>query len=379
MRNGRKVVARIFSTYTGPGNYYLHDRMRMLDKKRFETICIYLKKTSNEHNPLEDDGFSCFYISSNRKLSKLNLSVIYKLARVLREQKVDILHCNRHQATQYSIFASLITKVSVILSHVHGQNRAKRLTRKLFYKVFGRRISKYLAVSNAVAADIAQNFSPCDDSHIVVLNNSIDHNFFANIAANRNKLRQVLNIPNDAFVFITVGRLVPTKGYSYLIDAFATVKKKLPGAHLLIVGEGRERQDIEERIGKAGLTSDVTLAGYRKDVAQLLKASDVFVLSSLKEGWPLVILEAMAAGIPVVATASGGQQEVIRYGENGYLVPVADGERLGRAMIDSMELTDDQRQTIIGNAKQLAYNNFSHKAAVRHLEEIYELEFAKQP
>ena len=146
----------------------------------------------------------------------------------------------------------------------------------------------------------------------------------------------------------------------------------------MIVGQGRERQNIERLITDANLTSGVTLAGFRSDVAQLLKASDAFVLSSLKEGWPLVILEAMAAGIPVVATASGGQVDVIRHGKNGYIVPTANVEKLAQAMLGVMMLTSDERQAMILKAKNMAHDDFSHEAAVNHLQEIYESEFEKK-
>lgn len=378
MRNNKIVIARIFSAYDGPLDYYLIDRMKMVDTSRFETICIYLKRRSDEPNPLQEQGFNCFYISSCKYFSFFNFFAIFKLASILRGQKVDVAHCNRHQATTYTLIASLFTKVPVILSHVHGQKRANKPRRKLIYMIFGRKISKFLAVSNAVVEDIAQNFTSIKRSQIVVLNNSIDHEYFANAVADRQLLRQQLQIPQDAFIFIAVGRLVPTKGYEYLIEALAGVKKKNPKAHLLVVGQGRERQNLQTLITDADLTAAVTLAGFRKDIPQLLKASDAFILSSLKEGWPLVILEAMAAGIPVVATESGGQVEVIHYGRNGYIVPTANAEKLAQAMLDVMALTSDQRKDMVQKAKNMSHDDFSHEAAVSHLQQIYESELAKK-
>ena len=212
MRNNKIVVARVFSAYRGPAEHYLIDRMKRVDVSRFETICIYLKRRSNEPNPLEGQGFNCFYVTSCNYFSFFNFFAIFKLASILRIQKVDIAHCNRHQATAYTIIASLLIKKLAILSHVHGQKRANKPRRKFFYKVFGRKVSKFLAVSNAVAHDITQNFT-AKESQIVVLNNSVDHDYFANVTADSSRLRQNLDIPKDAFVFIAVGRLVPTKGF----------------------------------------------------------------------------------------------------------------------------------------------------------------------
>ncbi len=372
MKDGKKVIARVFSAYDGPGDYYLLDRMKMVDRDKFETICIYLKKRSEEHNTLEDEGFKCFYVSRQKYFKCFNLVAIFKLARIFKENKVDVLHCNRHQATMYSVIASMFTKVPVILSHVHGMKRANKLRRKLFYRIFGRKVSRFTAVSKAVAEDVISTFS-VRKSQVVVLDNSIDYGLYANANVDRNVMRHELGIPLDAFTFVAVGRFAPTKGYEYLIDAFAEVRKIYSDAHLVIVGDGKTRPDVEKQIIRCGLSESVTLTGHRKDVPQILKACDVFVLPSIREAFGLVILEAMAAGLPVIVTDSGGPSEVVNDQIDGLVVPPANSGKFTEAMLEIRTMPENKLKECVEMADKKARCRYSHKSAVSQLQELYSM------
>jgi len=166
---------------------------------------------------------------------------------------------------------------------------------------------------------------------------------------------------------LTVARLDPQKGLHDLVAAAALV----PEARVMVVGEGPERRALETRIAHLGLGDRVHLLGFRSDVPDLLAGSDLFVLPSLFEGLPLSILEAMAAGKPVVATAIGGNDEAVVDGATGLLVPPGDP----RALADAIRalLRDPERRRRLGEAgRRRAEAEFSAPAMVRRVAAVYD-------
>src|SRR6185503_8111171 len=144
----------------------------------------------------------------------------------------------------------------------------------------------------------------------------------------RESVRAALGLAAGEPVVLTVGSLTSQKAQSVLVDAWAQVARGRPDARLLIAGEGPLRADLERQIAALGLGEAVTLLGARRDAADLMEAADVFVLSSVREGLSITLLEAMRAGRPAVATRIGGNGEAIAEGETGLLVPMRDAEAL---------------------------------------------------
>ncbi len=141
-------------------------------------------------------------------------------------------------------------------------------------------------------------------SRAVMVNNGIDCGQYACDSKVRATVRDELNIGKDAFVVGHVGRFAPVKNHMFLIDIFAELRKSVPGAKLLLVGEGDTMADVKEKAAAKGVAADVVCTGVRSDVARLLQAMDVFVMPSLYEGLPVSMVEAQAAGLPVVASSA---------------------------------------------------------------------------
>jgi glycosyltransferase involved in cell wall biosynthesis len=178
-----------------------------------------------------------------------------------------------------------------------------------------------------------------------------------------------LGLKNE-LTFICTASLTPKKGHSVLLDAFARVVAKVPASTLLLAGTGETRAALEGQVSRLGLGASVRFLGARSDVPELLAAADVFVLSSLWEGMPLSVMEAMAAGKPVVCTAVGGSVEIVQNGVNGFLVPSGDSHRLADAMI---ELADPEKRALFGKrAAGTALDQFDLAAMVRAYEALYD-------
>jgi glycosyltransferase involved in cell wall biosynthesis len=254
-----------------------------------------------------------------------NVGVLFRLRRALRRLRPAILQTFLYHANIVGRVAGRMARVPVIVSGIRVAERRGRF-RLWLDRVTERWVARHVCVSEGVATFSIERgrLSP---QKIVVIPNGVDWERFANAAPAD---LASLGIPADSRVLLFVGRLDPQKGIRALLESMRDMlsRKNLEGAHLLIVGEGPLRGEIERFIRDEQLAGCVHLLGRRNDVPALMRASNCLVLPSLWEGMPNVVLEAMAAGLPIVATAVEGTTELIRNGETGLLVPAGNGEAL---------------------------------------------------
>jgi glycosyltransferase involved in cell wall biosynthesis len=170
---------------------------------------------------------------------------------------------------------------------------------------------------------------------------------------------------------LSVARLLPNKGHRYLVEAAPEILMRFPDAHFIFAGDGGERVALEGRIVALDLTGRFSLVGFREDVEDVLRAGDVFVLPSLAEGFALSLVEALAAGLPAIATRVGGAAEVIQDGINGFLVPSGDAPALAEGVIRALALDDAGRQRMSMAARATA-ERFSLEAMAERMFAIYE-------
>jgi glycosyltransferase involved in cell wall biosynthesis len=254
-------------------------------------------------------------------------SVAWRLRSVLRDAGVDVVHTHNPLPLAYGAVAGRLARAAVVHTK-HGANPdgGRRL---LLRQLGGHLAHAYVAVSSATAA-VARRNRECPPSRLHTVPNGVDLAAFAHDDEARAAVRAELGIPAEAWVFGTVGRLRVEKNFPALVRAAAPLLG--PQARLVIVGDGVEMPKIRAAAAAAGVTEWTVLAGARSDVPRLLSAFDAFVMSSDTEGLPLGLVEAMAAGLPVVATDVGGIGEVLEGGRAGALVPAGDEPALREAM-----------------------------------------------
>jgi glycosyltransferase involved in cell wall biosynthesis len=185
----------------------------------------------------------------------------------------------------------------------------------------------------------------------------------------RRPTRSALGLPEGAFVVGAVGRLSVEKGHRYLLDAAPVLAPRIPHLRIVLLGEGRERPQLERQTARLGVQEQVLFAGFRSDVQSWIQACDVIVNPSLTEGMPNAVLEAMALGTPVVATAVGGVPDMIEDGVSGLLVSPGDPSALARAVLDLF--ADSSKALRLARAAQIQIQKFSPAHQRRLLLDLY--------
>jgi glycosyltransferase involved in cell wall biosynthesis len=184
-------------------------------------------------------------------------------------------------------------------------------------------------------------------------------------------LRKELDIPTDHSVICTITHMEEHKGIKYLLESASLLLQSRNDVSFLIVGEGSLKEDLRKLCVVLKIKKNVTFAGERSDIPEILSLTDIFVLPSLREGLPLTILEAMACGKPVIATNVGGVPEVVKDGVSGTLVPPGDPEAIHGAMIEL--LGDTEKMNKIGSeGKRICNENFNSRIMVEKIEDLYD-------
>jgi|SRR5579863_247603 len=292
-------------------------------------------------------------------------AVILRLARKLRQFRPAILQTFLFHANLAGRIAGRLAGVKQIVAGIRVAEKRSQARLWLDRWTNGLVVAN-VCVSQAVA-DFSISQSGLSPRKIVVIPNGVDVARFAGAAPAD---LTALGIPRGSQALLTIGRLDRQKGLSTLIEAAAVVIPKFTQAHFLLVGEGPQRPEIERLIHDKGLANRVHLAGWRPDITELLAAGTALILSSLWEGMPNVILEAMAAGLPVVATRVEGTAELVIERSTGLLVPPQSPPELAAA-IESI-LTDPVPAKAMGQlGRERVTSEFSWQKIVDRYSELY--------
>ena len=264
-----------------------------------------------------------------RMSGMLDLGWLRRFTRLLRERGVTLIHAHEFGANAYATLAGRLTGVPVVAT-VHGRSYyADRGRRRLAYRVVSR-AAAMVAVSEDVKRFVVAA-TGVSAARVRVVHNGIAAAPAVSEEA-RMGLRTALGLRRGDQVVTVVGSLYPVKGHRHLLEAAPQILASWPSTVFLIAGRGECEAALEQDARRLGIEARVRFLGLREDVGALLAISDVFVLPSLSEGLSIAILEAMAAGRPVVTTRVGGNPELVVHGETGILVPPGDAAALASAV-----------------------------------------------
>ncbi len=342
--------------------------LKRLDRDRFDVRLAVLRNEGPFYREIEalfpdvpEFPLTSFY----------NANAVKQLARLRRlmvREKVDILHAHDFYSSFIGAAAARLAGVRVIACQRHlklSDRRAHEVGTRLIH-----RLAHCVLVNSEAIRDriIEQGSAPL--SKITVIKNGVlEAN--ASRAHSQDDIRRELGINADAKLIGMVARMQPVKGHRFFIDAATIVLREQTNAHFVLVGDGPLRPEIEDQVARLGISDRLHLLGDRTFVSRLVSGFDLLVLASLHEGSPNAVMEAMAAGVPVVATAVGGTKELITDGETGYLAPPADSAALADRILFALRHEDDSAE-ITSAARSWINAEYGMDRMVESVQRLYD-------
>ena len=335
-----------------------------LDRRKFAPVICCLNEPGPFAAKAREAGVE---VVALRKRGPLDLRVLSKLVRLMRERRIQVVHTHLWGANLWGRLAARRAGVPVVIATEHNVDTWKRPIHFLIDRWLAPRTTALVAVSRQVR-DFYESRGVGRGRWQVVYN-GIEAG--EPPARRRGAAYRSLGLVNGQPVVGLVGRLVPAKAPSLFVQAVGQARRQMPGLKALIVGEGPLRAEVEAEVRRLGLEAHVVLTGLRTDVPELLAGMDALVFSSEREGLSMAMLEAMAAGVPVIATRVGGTPELIDSGVTGVLVPPNDVETLAKALVSV--LTDVAKADALRHAARTRITQqFSLQQMIETHETLYQ-------
>lgn len=301
-----------------------------LDRQRFDTevFCVYGQPQGNAmEKSLQDNGIVIHHIGKKKGFS---VSAIWKLFRELDQFRPDVIHTHQYACVYAALWPMIRHKPFLHTFHTLPKIENKRLVRRLLTKfLVGLNVMAPVAISKTNRQLVADYYG-LDVTAVPLVHNPVDVRRFANGK----------RVDDGLFRYITVGRFSKEKNQQLMYRAFAEFLSRGHDASLLMLGTGAEESNLKELAKELGIDDQIEYAGYVNNVEDYLKKADIFLLSSDYEAQPLCVLEAMAAGKPVISTDVGGISDIVT--DNGILVPADDVGAMAQAM-EKLYLDDSLR------------------------------------
>ncbi len=305
-----------------------------------------------------------------KKEGSFSIQVVKELRKTILETKPDVIQCNGSDTLKYMVTVSfLIPEIPILYRNISMISEwvSKGLKRHLYKKVFSR-ISHVSSVGEEAIEDFIRTFNyPRVQTSVVrrgIPLKVVDANFHSK------KLRTELGLEITDKIVMHIGNFSPEKNHEFLLDIFEEIKETRPWIKLVCVGNGILFDKIKNEIQSRNLQSTIYLLGFRKDIPEILAASDCFVLASKVEGVPGVILEAGTQKKPSIATNVGGVSEVLIDGQTGFLIEDFDKKVFKEKLLEVL-LNEDLRLKLGENAYNLVLNEFNPLKNAQKFEELY--------
>jgi len=302
----------------------------------------------------------------------LNPSGVYQILRMARNCQADILHSHGYKGNILAgIVPRRIRKIPLV-STLHGWTNTRSVSKMALYEWLDRRMLRFkdavIVVNKLMCEDQRLKSAHISQDRLYVVNNGIQP--YPPLAADAAGSTQTLinNFTRDGFIIGAVGRLSAEKGFGLLLEAIALLKKGGHDIKLVLAGDGSLKSELQQKAVSLGLDNRVLFTGYLANACHYLDYFDVLVISSLSEGLPIILLEAMRAGIPVISTQVGGIPDVIEHGRSGMLVNPGDAAGLAESI--KLMAGNPEMRGALGNkaATQFRENYTSDRMAVDYLD-----------
>ena len=340
--------------------------VRSMGGPRYSLTIICLEEMDVLGRILQQEGHDVVEMGKRRRR---DLGLFFRLAHLLRCREVKIVHCHDELSWFYGSIAAHFAGINRVVVTMHGRRSDFSARHLLEQRLLAKLSRAIVCVSSYLKCQI-QNELVLNPTKVPVIRNGIPIIHLELEAEARRVMRQSLGFTENQFVVGCIGRLDIVKNLDLLIDAFGKARSGSPLLKLVIVGEGPCRDALLQKVTRLGLSDAVQFTGLRRDVHNLLCSFDLYICSSDYEGISLSILEAMAAGKPVIATAVGGTVEIVSHEHTGILVPPRDVSAMATAI---MELVQERSRCLrLGQeAKAFVEQNFNLTRMIHDYDQLY--------
>lgn len=379
MNTKKKILFLVTQSEFGGAQRFIYRLVTNLDLAKYD-ILVAAGPEGNDPNgllfTLKKEGFKTFNLRFLRRRVNplfdfgLGLIEIYNL---IRKQKPDILFLFSSKAGAMGSLIGRLLGVRKIIYRIGGWtfNDPRSFLMNSYYKFIEKVSAKWkdYIINNADSdrkQAIELGIKPKEE--LILIHNGVDVSQLDKEFLSKEEARRELNFRSDDFVIGTIGSLYPTKGLKYLIEAANIIKEK--SIKFVLIGEGQERKKIEELIKNHNLIEKFNLIKPTYKDYKYLKAFDIFVLASVKEGFPWTILEAMAANVPVVATKVGAVPEIVENNKNGILVEAKNSEQIAEA-IKKLISNKDLREKLSKEGKKTVIEKFTLEKMLKQYENLF--------
>lgn len=345
-----------------------------INRSEFEVFLITGKGGILDKEAAEK--FRVFSLSNFvREISPVkDLKALLQIYRILKKEKPDIVHTHSSKAGILGRFAAWLAGVKNIFHTIHGYGFNE--TQKAPVKFLFVWIEKFCCLFSDKLICVAKEdikkgirYGISKEDKFMVIRAGIDVNYFKNFKPSGN-LKSAFAADPKSKIVLTIGPFKPQKNLADFIRAAAIVSRKIPNVRFLIAGDGQQRGALESQIKDLNIENNVLLLGWRKDIADLLYSCDIFAMTSLWEGLPCVIVEAMSCSKPVIANAVDGVKEIVEEGKTGFLIKPYDYEATAEKIIYLIE-NEAHAQKMGENAKASIGEEFDLSYVVKQHERLY--------
>ena len=369
MKENKINIAHLtYSLDTGGIENGIINLVNRMDRNKFYHYIICFTHATEFRNRITAENVEI--ISLNKKPGN-SLKLFYLLWVIFNKKNIHIVHSRGWATMMEGIVSAKAAGIPVVIYGFHGKTyediQGEKTRRIVAQKILLKITDGIITLIDNMKDDLCSSLNVARDK-VEIIKNGVDLSIFAN---GDRRLRYDFDIKDSEVVIGAVGRIDPVKNYATMIKAFHVVSSRHYNLRMIIVGDGPDYVDIENKIEEMGLSQKILMLGNRDDVSKLLYCFDIFIQPSLYEGLSNTILEAMAVGLPVIASCVGGNPDVVKENENGLLFNPTDVEGLSKA-IEKIYLDKELRDNMITANKEKIKSEYSLDKMVGEYERYYQ-------